>query len=125
MQNLKYQHAKHFDIWFCCIIRQVISNINISAKWFIRFNYKNFFTPIWCVSFSKNIFVLGNYFTITNFKSSLTSLLECNSIESIYVWSTGFILIILWYVLLYSFTISSNFYTYFWYWSHVFVDFSL
>ena len=51
---------------------------------------------------------------ITNFKYrifTLTTLLEFNSIESIYVLSltsTGFMLIVLWYVLLYSFTISSN-----------------
>ena len=39
------------------------------------------------------------------------SLLECNSIESIYVLnltSTGLILILLWYVLLYSLTMSFN-----------------
>ena len=49
---------------------------------------------------------------------SLTCLIEL--IYTLFLRSTVFILIVLWYVLLYSFTISSNF----WYWSHVFVDFN-
>ena len=97
------------------------------------FNHKNFFRSIWCVSFTKNIFVFGNSYMIPPL--DLWSLLECNSaecdsIKSIYVLSltsTGLILMALWYVLLYSFAISSNLliYTFFWYWSHVVVDFSL
>ena len=48
-----------------------IKIINYICPWnciFNFFNYKNFFRPIWCVSFSKNIFVLRNSYMITNFK---------------------------------------------------------
>ena len=80
------------------------------------FNYKNLFRPVWCVSFSKNIFVFINYNTITNFEFRLlviTFFLKINIYIYIYIYilyltSTGFIFIVLRYVLLYSRTISSN-----------------
>ena len=80
------------------------------------FNYKNLFRPVWCVSFSKNIFIFINYNTITNFEFRLlviTFFLKINIYIYIYIYilyltSTGFIFIVLRYVLLYSRTISSN-----------------
>ena len=47
---------------------EIINNI---CPWNCIFNFtnnKNFFRPIWCISFSKNIFVFRNSYVITNFK---------------------------------------------------------
>ena len=126
-----------FNISFCCIIKKINFNFNIFMiwKWFRKvftnfytmsflsissllrsrpwnyifnfFNYKSFFWPIRSISFSKNIFALRNSNMITNLKFRITFIwffivfnkkILCN----------GLILIVLWIVLLYLFTISSN-----------------
>ena len=71
---------------------------------FSFFNHKTFFRPIWSVTFSKNVL----HFDI--FKWLTTSNLGSLSLFSIYVLdftSTGFILTVLRYALLYSLTKSS------------------
>ena len=48
-----------------------IEIINSICPWNCVFNffyYKTFFRPVWCVSFSKNIFVFRNSYIIANFK---------------------------------------------------------
>ena len=66
----------------------------------IFFNHKNSFRPIWCVTFWKNMFIFWNSNNITNFKFRIY--LIDFWLELIYVFdfiSTGFILIVLWYVM--------------------------
>ena len=55
---------------------EIINNICPRNCIFNFFNYKNFFRPIWCVSFSKNIFVFGNSYILNLGSSSLTSFLK-------------------------------------------------
>ena len=48
-----------------------IEIINKICSWNYIFNFtnnKNFFRPVWCVSFSKNVFVFRNSSIIANFK---------------------------------------------------------
>ena len=86
-------------------------------------NHKNLFRPIWNKPIYKNVFIfcyIFIFFDVGYF--SLISLLE-----SIYVLdftSAGFILIVLWYVLLYLWTRSSNLsiYAFFWFWSHIVIN---
>ena len=51
---------------FCTI--QVTNNITPQNCIFNPTNNKNFFWPIWSVSFSKNVFLFGNSNMVTNFK---------------------------------------------------------
>ena len=88
------------------LLTSVISQVHSIFKFF---NHKNFFRPIWSVNICKNIFIFWYCNNITNFKFrifTLTSLLESKNVFDLI--STGFILIVLWYVLLYLLTISSN-----------------
>ena len=74
------------------------------------FNVKNLFRLIWNVTFCKNVFLCFFILTISPILN-LGSLSLISLIQRIYVFdftSTGLILIVLWYVLLYLLTISSN-----------------
>ena len=85
---------------------KIINNICPRRSIFNFFNHKNFFRPIWSITFCKNIFMLW-YSPILNWGSlSLISLLE--PIYVFFFTSTSFILILLWYLLLYLLTASSN-----------------
>ena len=86
---------------------KIICNICLRHSIFNFFNQKNFFRPIWSVTFCKNVFIFWYSKNITNFKFKIfISLLE--SICILDVTRIGVILILLWYVLLYLLTISSN-----------------
>ena len=100
--------------------------------YFDFFNYKSFFWPIWCVSFCKNIFVFGNSYMIINFKFRIF-IINCfdrvNICILLYV-SLTLVIFNIWFNLNCSMVCIFVFiyyiiYTLFWYWSHVFVDFSL
>ena len=54
---------------------------------------------------------------------SFSLFLTSKSIYDLVLTSVGFILIVLWHLLLYSLTLLSNLSTVFWYWSQIFVDF--
>ena len=80
------------------------------------FNHKKFFRPIWSVNFCKNVFTFWNSNSITNFNfrifiiNFLSRLIDF-LIDWLYLFdftSTGYILLVLRYVLLYLLTISSN-----------------
>ena len=95
----------NFSIWH--IAFEIMNNTCPGNIIFNFCDYKNFFRPIWSISFSKKVSVFWYYNMITNLKFRIFIIL----LESIYVSFlklTGFILIVLWYFLLYSFTISSN-----------------
>ena len=47
---------------------EIINNICSWNSIFYFTNNKTFFRPVWCVSFSKNVFVFWNSYMITNFK---------------------------------------------------------
>ena len=86
---------------------EIINNICPCNCIFNFFNYKKFFRPIWCVSFSKNIFVIRNSYMMTDFEFRIFIINFVFKINiCIILTSTGLILIVLWCVLLYSFTIS-------------------
>ena len=72
-------------------------------------NNKIFFLPIYSIYFSKNVFILSNSNVVTSFKFGIffIKIYIVFSTESP-ITSIGFILIILWTVLLYLLTISSN-----------------
>ena len=88
---------------------EIVKNI---CPWNCLFNFtinKNFFIPVWCVSFSKNIFVFRNSYVISNLKFRIFIINFFLKINICIIFNiTGFILIVLWYVLLYSPTVSSN-----------------
>ena len=70
---------------------------------------RNFFRPISRISFSKNVFVFSYSYMMTNFKSRVYIITFFTKVKiCIILYINDFILIVLWYVLLYSFTISSN-----------------
>ena len=99
------------------------------AQCFWLFIQKYFFWPIWNIAFCKNIFIFRYSYIITNFKfrNLLIIFFISKSILVHYFTSAGFILMVLWYALLYLLTKSSNLsiYKFFWYWSHVFINFIL
>ena len=71
------------------------------------FNLKNFFIPIWSVTFCQSI--LYFYILTISLILNLGSLLLISLLEPMYLLDftlAGFILIVLWYVLLYLLTIS-------------------
>ena len=98
-------------------ILEIINNICLWHCIFNFFNYKNFFRPIWSISFSQNVLyfdILAWSPTWNLWSLSLTSLLK-----SIYIYIYIYIIyninrlhfncsMIWWYGFLYSFTISSN-----------------
>ena len=70
---------------------------------------KNSFTPVWNITFWKNLFIFWYSYTITNFKFRIfiiTFNITVNICARLYI-NRGFILIVLWCVL-YSSTIASN-----------------
>ena len=76
--------------------------------YFNLFNHKDLFRPIWRVIFCKNVFIFWYSYLIANFRFRIFIIFS--TLKSIYMLdfiSTGFILMLLWYVLLYSLTISS------------------
>ena len=84
---------------------KITNHISSRHSVFNFFNHKNVFRPIWNIAFGKVVFVFWHSQNITNFISLIYLL------ELIYVFdftSTGFILIVLWYVLLHLVTISFN-----------------
>ena len=88
---------------------KIINKICPRHSIFKCFNYKNFLRPIWSVTLEKTF----SYFDILTISPILNlGYLSLNFLlESVYVLDftlTGFILIVLCYVLLYLFTISSN-----------------
>ena len=88
---------------------EIINNISPRNCIFRFTNNRNFFWLVWSVSCSKNVFIFWNSNTVTNFKLrilSLTSFLK--SIYVLPVTSIGFILIVLWTVLVYLSTISNT-----------------
>ena len=90
------------------------------------FSCKNFSGLIWNVTFCKNIFTFWYSNIISNFKFRIfinNSFTRVNI--SVWFYITGFILIVLWYVLLSLLTISSNllFIHILWYWSHLLINF--
>ena len=109
-------------------LRSLITYLH-GTVFFYFTNNKNFFRPVWwCASFSKNIFVFRNSYMISNFEFRIFIInFFLKLIYVLSLTSTGFILVVLWNVLLYSPTISSNFsiYTLFRHWSHAFIGFSL
>ena len=88
---------------------KIVNNISPWHSIFNFFNHKSFFKPICRVTFCKNIFIFWYSNNTTNFKFRIFSWFSL--IESMYALdftSTGFILIVLWYVLLCLLTISST-----------------
>ena len=104
----------------------ITSNICPQHSIFNFCNDKNFFRPIINKIFRKNIFIFWYSNNITNFKFRIFIFnfsARVGFVLALDFTSTGFILIVLWYVLL---TISSNLSIYtFFYWSHVFIIFVL
>ena len=88
----------------------MIEIINNICPWNYIFNFinnKNFFRLVWCVSFSKNIFAFRNSYIIANFKFRIFIINLFLKINICIILNIN-ILIFLWYVLLYSITISFN-----------------
>ena len=70
---------------------------------FSFFNQKNFFRPIWRANFCKNVFIFQYPYMITNFKFRIFIFFSVPKL--IYVPHfklTGFILVVLWYVVVFS-----------------------
>ena len=71
--------------------------------------HRSFFLPIWSVSFSENVFVFDILiWSPTLNLGSLSLLFLPESNYRLFLTSAGFIVIVLWYILLYLFPISSN-----------------
>ena len=96
---LQFFLIKHSNNFFTF---KITNNICAWVCVFNFFNHKNFFRPIQNISFSKIFLYLE---TLT---WSPTLNLESLSLTYLSLTSTGFNIIVLWYVLLYSFTISFN-----------------
>ena len=75
-----------------------LASLIIHVHGAVFFNHKNLLIPIWSATFFKNVFI----FWYSNVINNLNFPYNFNFP------STGFILIVLWYVLLYLLTISSN-----------------
>ena len=71
-------------------------------------NNKNFFGPIWSIFFSKKVFVFWNFNMVTNFKFTIFFIKIFIVFSIRIITSLGFILIVLWTVLLYLSTMSSK-----------------
>ena len=85
---------------------EIINNI---CTWNCIFNFnnnKNFFRPVWCIPFSKNIFVFRNSYVIANFKFRIFIINFFFKINICIIFNIGRFLYS--YVYLYSSTISSN-----------------
>ena len=103
---LQFFFEKHSSNFFNV---KSINNIYPRNSIFNFFHNEDFFIPIWRVTFCKDIFLSWYSYIVTNFK--LTISIIFSSLKLIHVLeftSTGFILIVLWHVLLHSLTISSN-----------------
>ena len=97
---LKFIFVKRSNNFFS---NKIINSLCPRHSIFNFFNHKNYFRPIWSVTFCKNILI---YFDILALLPILNFgfLSVISSLESIYVFdftSTVVILIFLWYVLLY------------------------
>ena len=77
------------------------------------FDHKNFFWPIWSTTFGKNDFIFWYSYMATNLKLMIIFIIFCTRVN-VCAWlcvnrlQPGFILIVLWYVLLRLLTISAN-----------------
>ena len=110
---------KSFDNFFTI---KIINNI---CPWHCIFNFfkYNNFRPVWSISFCKNVFAFWYSYMITNFEFESLSLISLPTLICILsLTSSDLILIVLWYVLFYLLTMSSNLsiYTFFVIKSHVF-----
>ena len=110
-----------------------IKAINDIHPWyciFHFFNNKNFFWPVWSVTLCQNIFVLWYSYMMTNFKFRISIFVfKYSTYRSKYgldLTSVALLLIVLWNMLLYLPTISSNLsICMFWYCTYIFIDFVL
>ena len=103
---LYFFFIKHSNNFFTI---KIINNICLWHSIFNFFTYKNFFWPIRSIDFCKNVFVFWYSYLISNFKFRIIAITFFIRVNTRIIFSlTGFILIVLWYVLLYLLTILSN-----------------
>ena len=72
------------------------------------FNHKSFPLPIWSITFSKTVFIFWYSYMISNFKLGIFFINLFTKSDIGIIFYINRLLIVLWYVLLYSFTISAN-----------------
>ena len=96
-----------------------MSTISLRLRYFITYAHRivlfyhiNFFTPKWNLTFCKNVFIFKYFCVIINFKFRIFFVFFHKSIFVLEFTSTGFILFVLWYVLLYLLTITLNLWSY-------------
>ena len=120
-QFFSWKVATNFSIK---IINKICPRHNI----FKFFLHENFFIPIWSRNVCKNVFMFWYFNNITNFKFRI-SITKVNMFDfdfKVNVFdfvSTGFFLIIPWYVLLHLLTIWPNLSINTYFWSPVFTNF--
>ena len=87
-------------VFYCVCLRNSI---------FTFFDHKNFFRAIWRATFFKIVFMFWYSYMVANLNLGSLSFFSTSKIIDVHeCTSTGFILIVLWYVLLCLLTISSN-----------------
>ena len=98
---------------------------NLSTAQYFQISWQKNFWSIWNITFFKNVFVLDILTWSPTWNLASSSFFFLYWMKFLNFTSTGFILIVLWYILLCLLTISSNLSTHsFWYCSHVLVNFT-